>query len=131
MSFVNDAEWTVLQGLPEEDLIALAVEMDIVVPERIEGRALLDRCVPAMLERGRAEGLPFSKYDVEDLQALPPELLRAIGQVQGLNGDVTVAAVLKAGKAVYKRYRRTGRGSAMALMVPLLLPTLARAAARQ
>lgn len=131
MSFITDDEWSVLERLPEEELIALAVEMDIVVPERIEGRALLDRCVPAIVERARTQGLPFSKYDTEDLQALPDDQLRAIGRLQGLKGKVSVASVLKAGKAVYKKYDKAGGSSAMALMLPLLLPAVARAAGRQ
>jgi hypothetical protein len=122
----TDREWEMLAGLPEEDLVSLAVELDIVAPEQIDARALLERCLVSMLERATTEHLPFSKYDQDDLAALPPDQLAAIARLQGTPANVP--AIMKVGRTVFKAMEKRKAGNAIALMLPLLLSPLARAA---
>lgn len=128
MSFtLTEAEWRLLSSVSVDDLVELAVELDVLAPEEIDRRALLERCVPLIVERAREEGLPFSKYDADDLRTLSPELLTALGRLQGLKGEVTVDSVLKAGRKVYRQYQKHRRNSTVALLLPSLLSAVARA----
>ena len=128
MSFaLTDDEWTLLSGVPVGDLVELAVELDLVAPKEIDRRALLEQCIPLVVERAREEGLPFSKWDRGDLEDLSQAHLTAIGRLQGLNGQVSVDAVLRAGRKVYRQYQKHRRHSAVALLLPSLLTAVARA----
>ena len=124
---LTEEEWRLLSGVPITDLVDLAVEVDLCAPAEIDRRALIEDCLPLILDRARAEGLPMSKYDREDLEALPTDLLQAVGRLQGLNGEVTVDRAIRAGRKVYKRYGKLRPKSAVALLLPLLLTALARA----
>lgn len=128
---LTDEEWAFLSAIPEQDLVEMAVDLDILVPREIDRRALIERCLPMILERAQQEGLPFSKYDRDDLAALPPEHLAAIARLQGLDEGASVGKVLRAGRKVYKTYQKTRPGNAIALLLPSLLPALARVAAEQ
>ncbi|MBN2801106.1 MAG: hypothetical protein JXX28_18350 [Deltaproteobacteria bacterium] len=121
-------EWEPLSHVPELDLIALAVELDVVAPARVDPRSLFEQCVLALVDKAKAEGLPFSKYDAADLAALPPDDLTALGRLQGIQGAVTADAVLKVGKRVFKLYSRQRPESQVALFLPMLLTAVARVA---
>ena len=125
----TDNEWSALQRVPVTEIVALAADLDICAPAEIDRRGLLTECVQAIVVRARVEGLPFSKYDREDLAELPTDLLESIGRLQGLRGRVTVNAILRAGDRVYRNYQKTRPDNAVALMLPMLLPAVARAAA--
>jgi len=124
----TDEEWTLLSRLPEPDLVDLATDLDICPPVIIDARALLESCIPKILSRAKLEGLPFSKYDQEALEALCPRQLEAIGRLQGIKNRVTPRAVLRAGQRVYRNYARNRPDNPVALMLPVLLDAVARAA---
>ena len=124
----TDEEWALLSRLPESDLIDLATDLDICPPVEIDPRPLLESCVPRIVDRARQEGLPFSKYDLEALEALPPRLLEALGGLQGLKKQATPKAILRAGQRVYRNYARNRPDNPVALMLPLLLEAVGRAA---
>ena len=124
----TDEEWALLSRLPESDLIDLATDLDICPPAEIDARPLLESCVPRIVERARQEGLPFSKYDLEALEALPPGLLAAFALLQGLKKQAPAKAVLRAGQRVYRNYARNRPDNPVALMLPLLLEAIGRAA---
>lgn len=126
---ITDEEWVVLQRIPEQDLVELAIDFDILVPREIDARGLLNECLHRALERAGEEGLPFSKYDREDLVALPAPHLAAIARLQGLTSEADVDQVLKVGRKVYRTYQAQRPGNAFALLLPSLLPALARIAA--
>ena len=128
-AIINDQEWQLLKAIPEGMLVDLAADLDICPPEHIDRRALFEQCVVAIVERGRQEGLPFSKYDREDLEALSPPHLTAIGRLQGIQGQVTVDEVMRVGGRVYKFYQRSRPDNPLALMLPSLLSAVARGAA--
>jgi len=128
---IHNDEWPLLSVIPELDLVEMAVDLDILVPAQVDERALLETCIAALLERARQEGLPFSKYDREDLEALPPPHLQALGELIGLRGRVTVRSVLKRGQKIYRWYQRERPHNASALLLPTLLPVLARIAHEQ
>jgi hypothetical protein len=128
MPVLTDEEYEPLRGLPVESIVDLAAELDIVAGEEIDRRGLLERCVVAFVEHARREGLPFSKYDADDLKALDPDDLVAIGRLQGLSGRVTVSAVLKQGQRVYKTFQNRRGDHPIPLMLPMLLTAIARAA---
>jgi len=128
MSNLTDEEYLPLSTLPVETVVDLAAELDILAPENIDRRALLNSCITALVAHARREGLPFSKYDSEDLEALEREDLEAIGRLQGLSGRVTVSAVLRRGARVYKTYQSRRIDHPIPLMLPMLLTAVARAA---
>ncbi len=128
---LTDTEWGFLHAMPEQDLVELAVELDLLVPERIEARALLEECLPLLLDRARVEGLPFSRYDLEDLAELPDAHRRAIARLQGLADDASPDRIVRAGEKVYRTYQKLRPRSAVALLLPSLLPALARLASER
>ncbi|MBT3217838.1 MAG: hypothetical protein HN348_01995 [Proteobacteria bacterium] len=128
-AIITDQEWQMLEAIPEGMLVDLAADLDICPPERIDHRALFEQCVVAIVARGRQESLPFSKYDREDLEALPPPHITAIGRLQQIQGQVTVDDVLRVGARVYKFYQRNRPDNPLALMLPSLLTAVARQAA--
>ncbi|MEZ4321355.1 MAG: hypothetical protein R3F61_28030 [Myxococcota bacterium] len=128
MQILTDEEFALLERLPVESIVDLAAELDIVAPDEIDRRSLLDDCITALVAHAQQEGLPFSKYDEDDLAELTPEDLASIGRLQGLSGTVTVAAVLKHGQRVYKTFEKRRIDHPIPLMLPMLLSAVARAA---
>ena len=128
MSKLTDEEYLPLSTLPIETVVDLAAELDILAPENIDRRALLNTCITALVVHSRQHGLPFSKYDSEDLQALSSQDLQAIGRLQGLSGRVTVPAILRRGARVYRTYQSRRADHPIPLMLPMLLTAVARAA---
>ncbi len=129
---LNDAEWSVLVSLPDDDVVELAAELGILLPAPpFSVRALLDRCVPAMLSLAKQDGgLPFSRYDLDDLRELPPAHHQALAVVQGLAAGSPSEALVRVGERIHKaRSRRKGKRDGHAFMVPILLVPLARHAA--
>lgn len=124
MTELIDSEWALLSNVLEQDVIEVAIDLDLVAPEVVDRRALLGQCVEPMITRFQEEGLPLSKYDRMDLEELTPAQLAAIAKLFGVSA--TVDAVLKAGQKVYKLYQRQRPNNAVALMVPSLLPVIAR-----
>ena len=80
---LTDAEWSALSILPEDDLIEVAADLDLVVDKHINHRALWNKCVWAILFRANTEGLPLSEYDAEDVALLSTEQRTAIAKLQG------------------------------------------------
>ena len=119
-----------LRMLPENVLIDMAADLDICVPEKFDAGDLVERCIPLIIERGIKEGLPLSKLDIEDLSTFSQADLDALGKLQGLKTPTTVAAVVRKGQRVYRWYRRNRPDNPVALMLPMLLPAVARAARR-
>lgn len=125
MSFILEVhESQLIRNVPEGDLVDLAVELDLPVPERIERDALVGAAIEGIAQLARREGLPFSAYDQDDLAALPPDHLSALADLVG--AQPSVAGILKSGRKVYKSYRKTRPNSPVALMLPMLLRPLAR-----
>lgn len=125
---LTDAEYAPVAQLPIESLVDLAAELEIVVGESIDRRSLIGRCVMALVVHGRREGLPFSKYDVEDLDALDRSDRDAIASLMGLRAGTSSAAIVKAGAKVYKRFESRRIDHPIPLMLPMLLSAVARAA---
>lgn len=121
-------ESQLFRNVPEGDLVDLAVELDLPVPERIERDALVGAAIEGIAQLARREGLPFSAYDQDDLAALPPDHLQALAELVG--AQPSVSGILKSGRKVYKAYRKTRPNSQVALMLPMLLKPLARYASQ-
>ena len=124
MFTLSDTEFAGLALLPEADLADLAVELDMVPEAEIDARGLLAELVDRILDRAVSEGLPFSKYDADDLKELPEHHFAALANKMGWPADVN--AFLKIGGKIYKEYQKTRRNSQVAIMLPMLLPALAR-----
>ncbi len=122
-------EIRILANIPEGDLIDLAAELDVAVPEQIDRVALTVTILERLAALGKQEGLPLSDYDRDDLEALPEEHRRALATLLGVPADVS--GMLKAGKKVYRVYRKTRPRSPVALLLPMLLGPLARFAAEE
>lgn len=112
--------------VPVGDLVDLAVELDHVPDADINRLELLSELIPRLYERAQMHGLPFSKYDEEDLAELPRQHREALAEAMGWEGDVK--SILKAGAKVYKKIRKN---SQVALLLPSLLRPLARHAAER
>lgn len=124
---ILESEWHVLAQVAERDLIGLAVELDLVPPAQIEVRALWEQCVLATVDYARRNGLPFSKYDADDLLALPEADLQALARVLGVS-PATPSALLKSGEKIYKTLLKQKKESFLAMLLPLMLSAVARAA---
>lgn len=117
-------ELALLRNIPEGDLVELAAELDMAVPEVIVVGELLEKVVVALTQLARREGLPFSAYDKADLEALPPEHFRALASACGSSTELR--RFLKAGQKVYKTYTKTRPKSQIPLLLPMFLPAVAR-----
>jgi hypothetical protein len=124
MFTLSDTEFAGFQMLPEADLADLAVELEIVPESDIDARGLLSALVVRILERAKSDGLPFSKYDRDDLEALPEHHRKALADAMGWPTEIK--SMLKQGGKVYKEYRKVRRNSQVAVMLPLLLGAVAR-----
>ncbi|MCP4804854.1 MAG: hypothetical protein GY913_02630 [Proteobacteria bacterium] len=114
--------------VPVGDLVDLAVELDHIPAAEIERSELLPELIPRLYELAQREGLPFSKYDAEDLDELPSDHRAALASAMGWGSGVS--AILKQGAKVYKTYRDR-KNSQVALLLPCLLKPLARYAAER
>jgi len=123
---LTDEEFALIAGLPIEGVVDLAAELDILAPEQIDRRSLVNTCVLALVEHARKHGLPLSKYDADDLAALDPVDLQALATLVGV--QPSVAALLKHGDKVYRGYSHRRIDHPIPLMLPMLLSAVARAA---
>jgi hypothetical protein len=121
---LTDDEYRAVEVLPEEDLVDLAVELDIPVGEVIDRRSVMNLCVVGFAELAQREGLPFSEYDRDDLDQLTPTHRRALAQQLGV--DDSVSAILKSGRKLYKVYRRSRQRSQVPLVLPAVLGPVCR-----
>ena len=126
---LSSEEIQVLANIPEGDLIDLAAELDVAIPEQIDRVALTVTVLERLAALGEQEGLPLSDYDRDDLEALPVDHRRALAGLLGVPADVS--GMLKAGKKVYKIYRKTRPRSQVALLLPMMLGPLARFVAEE
>lgn len=127
---LTDQEWAFLSGIPEEDLVQMAVDLDILFPADPDLRAVLELCIGRLIEVLPTDGLPLSKYDRDDLAELPPSHLAGLARLVGLPPSSSVDQILKAGIKAHTAWTRSGRGRGVPLLVPTLLPALARIGAQ-
>ncbi len=126
---LSPEELSHLELLPEADLAELAIEMDLIPEAEIDRRALVEALIPRLYEQAVGEGLPLSKYDRDDLVALPAADRRALAAAMGWPDDVD--AMLKRAARVLRTYRKHRPKSQVRLLLPILLPALARYAREQ
>ena len=126
-SFFTASERTMLANMPENDIVELAAELGVSVPETIQREELMQRVIVELARHVRVHGLPLSRYDADDLEALSPVELAGLARLVGVSASVP--ELLKAGKRAYKAYRNRKATSPIPLMVPTLLASLARYAA--
>ena len=84
-NLLTPEELSMFQNLPEEELVDLAIDLDIPVPEEIDLVGMLNAVILHLAELGEREGLPYSSYDAEDLEALDEYELRAIANLNGID----------------------------------------------
>jgi hypothetical protein len=130
MSFqLTDLEWSMLRKVPVEELIELAADLAVLIPEGADRRTLIESSVPRIVDRGRQEHLPFSKYDLDDLKALSQAQLDTLGDIQGVRKPASVRSVLRVGQRAYKARQKNRMGSdPFAYMIPILLTPILRCA---
>jgi hypothetical protein len=122
-------EWTLLENVAREDLIQFVADLDVIIPAgEIDRRALFELAIPKVVARIRAEGIPLTKYDREDLEALSTDELGALCTLAGVRRP-TVSGLMKAGVKVYKTRQKVKQGSdPYAFMIPMLLAPVIRCA---
>jgi hypothetical protein len=100
------------------------------VPEEIDLSGLLSACIRNLASLAKAEGLPFSHYDREDLENLTDVQRGAIARLNGvdtkLDSKQQIDRLLKTGKKNYKVYKKTRPSSQIPMYLPMLLTPLAR-----
>lgn len=121
---LSDAELEYFAGIPEVELVDLAIELDIPVGEQIQRAELLSQALRALADLARRDGLPLSEYDLDDLAALDPSHRSALARALSCGDDP--ASLVKAGRKVCKRYLKNNPRSQVPLLLPMLLPALAR-----
>jgi hypothetical protein len=123
-------EIAMFRNAPEDELVDLAIDLDVPVPEEIDIEGMLDAVVRNLASLGQREGLPFSRYDREDLAQLNEMERGAIANLNGVapskDADTQIAGLLKSGAKIYKMYRKTRPKSQIPLYLPSLLGPLAR-----
>lgn len=125
-------ELAMFANAPEDDLVDLAVDLDVLVPDEIVRAQLLSACVLSIRDLAEREGLPLSAYDVDDLAQLTQDQRESLARLCGVepgNKEETIERMLKAGKKVYKIYKKHRKRSQIPLYLPMLLAPLARLAA--
>ncbi|HJN75371.1 MAG TPA: hypothetical protein QGF58_15690 [Myxococcota bacterium] len=126
---LSTTEAAQVEFVPVGDLVDLAVELDHIPDQDIDRLELLAELIPRLYELAQRDGLPFSKYDAEDLAELPTEHRAALAEAMGWDSDVS--AILRGGGKVYRRYAKNKKNSQIALLLPCLLRPLARHAAER
>lgn len=127
-AFLTADERDLLAQVPKVDIEEMAFELDLLLEATYDRDDVVSRCVAALLERAAAEGLPFTKYDLDDLRELPTDDLAALAGLLGVPGRPDAAAVIKHSAKAVKLYEKTRPRSAVVLLLPTLLRPLARAA---
>ena len=101
------------QNAPEDDLVDLAIDLDVPVPEEIDLAGMLDSIVRNLADLGKREGLPFSRYDQEDLEQLEQTERSAIAKLNGVDPsadvDTQISGLLKTGARSTRRTERRGQ----------------------
>ena len=133
MDILTPEELTNFAHVPETELVDLSIELDVPIPDEIDRATLLGEVVRRLYDLSAREGLPFSDYDREDLMALGADELRSVAKLCRVRKPATDHAqltkqVIKAGKRVYRRYRRLRPNSQIPMYLPMLLAPLARLA---
>jgi hypothetical protein len=125
MSFeLTPSEIKRLELVPNKEFADLAADLSLIPDADIDRKRLIEALIPGLLRLGHHEGLPFSKYDAEDLDNLPTRHREALASAMGWSSSTR--AMLKAGGRVYKTYSKERMTSQVPIMLPLLLPILAR-----
>ena len=123
-------ELSMFQNVPEDELVDLAIDLNVPVPEEIDLEGMLGAVVRNLAALGEREGLPFSRYDREDLEQLNEMERSAIAKLNGVDpnaqASAQISALLKTGAKIYKMYRKTRPKSQIPLYLPMLLSPLAR-----
>ena len=123
-------ELAMFQNAPEDELVDLAIDLDVPVPEEIDLGSMLDSMVRNLAALAEREGLPFSRYDREDLEQLGEMERSAISRLNGVDhtgsANKQISGLLKTGSKVYKVYRKTRPKSQIPMYLPMLLAPLAR-----
>ena len=125
VELVTDVEWESLARLPVRDLVELAADLGLVAPAEVDGRALVEQCLPALREWIQSYGLPVSKYDREELQNLPASQLRALGRLCGLEA-VSVRRLIRDGTRTVNKLGKMQHYESIVMMLPMLLTAIAR-----
>ncbi len=134
MSFqFTEEEWDTLEGIPEDDVVALSAYLSIVKPEVVDRRALLEQCIPRALRHCRQHGLPFTRYDREELEALPPHQFQALERIQKPLLFKGARGMIVAGRLAWLRYYKGEEldHHPLIYMLPSLLGPLSRLAAEK
>ena len=122
-------ELSMFQNVPEDELVDLAIDLDVPVPEEIDLEGMLSAVVRNLASLGQREGLPFSRYDREDLEQLGELERGAIAKLNGVDpnakASVQISGLLKTGQKIYKMYRKTRPKSQIPMYLPMLLNPLA------
>ncbi len=113
----------------EEEVVNFCIDLDIVPEEPFRVEQVVERVVEALAERAGREGLPISKYDIEDLRKFSAAELNTLARGLGLRPNANhgpeqlIATIVKGSR---KAHRKLPRRSQIPLMLTYFLPALIR-----
>jgi len=109
---------------PEEELVEVAIDLEIPVGESIVLEDMLAMIVERLANLAVTEGLPLSQYDADDINALPEEHCKALMLAMGKKKSVS--ALIKTGQKIYKNYNKRKNSSPIPMVCPMLLGPVSR-----
>lgn len=128
---LNDEEWHILQGIPREDVVELAICLDMAPSKEVDARQLLGMCIPRLLRLLQERGVPLTRYDAADLEELAPDERATLGRIMGLTGSTSTRALLRSGARASKTYQREPALQPVVYMLASLWRPLLRHASSQ
>lgn len=117
-------ELEMLAGLPLSELTTLARELERPVPSDLPLGALAPEIVLGYAALAAREGLPLSRYDADELAALPSDELSGLARLCGV--AASVSALTASGRRAWKLREKRHASPLVALHLPLFLAPLAR-----
>lgn len=117
-------EIEVFRILPEEMLLDLCRDLDMILPESVDNIPLVLRIIPRFLDHAQRRGLPFHKINRLTLDELSERELQILADICRVKPSVR--AILKQGAKVFKDVHEKGvRLHAIRLnMITFLKPML-------
>ena len=100
-------EIEIFRILPEDMLLELCRDLNMILPETVVNLDLAVRIVPEFLDHAKRYGLPFHKLNSDSLNDLTERELQILADI--CHVKPTVRAILKHGTKVFKTVHEKGR----------------------
>lgn len=100
-------EIDIFRILPEEMLLDLCRDIDMILPARVDNLQLAYEIIPHFLEHAQRYGLPFHSLNTDSLKDLSERELQILADICRVKPHIR--AILKHGAKVFKNVHEKGR----------------------